>query len=211
MNNTIDALNWRYAAKSFDTTKKVSQSDLTDIIESFRLSPSSFGLEPWKLIVIENDELKNELVNYSYNQKQVGESSHLLVFTIRTDLDDDFIDEHLDNNTKITWATRENLSAYENVMKWYFSAMDQEAKEKWAREQVFISLGVVLNTLAQKWIDSCAIWWFNPAKYDEVLWLSDKKLKSVVVLPIGYRNIDDKYSKSPKVRFENEKIVEFIK
>ena len=110
MNNTLDALNWRYAAKSFDTTKKVSQSDLDDIIESFRLSPSSFGLEPWKLIVIENEGLKNELVNYSYNQKQVGESSQLLVFTIRTDLDDNFIDEHLNNNTKITGASRQDLS-----------------------------------------------------------------------------------------------------
>lgn len=211
MINTIEALNWRYATKSFDTTKKVSQSDLDEIIECFRLTPSSFGLEPWKLIVIENDELKNELVNYSYNQKQVGESSHLLVFTIRTDLDDNFIDEHLDNNTKITGATRESLIGYENVMKSYFSAMDQEAKEKWAREQVFISLWIVLTFLAQKWIDSCAIWWFNSSKYDELLWLSEKKLKSVVVLPIGYRNIDDKYSKSPKVRFEKTKIVEIMK
>ncbi|MDP2090454.1 MAG: NAD(P)H-dependent oxidoreductase [Candidatus Gracilibacteria bacterium] len=211
MTKIIEALNWRYATKSFDTSKKVSSDDLEDIIESFRLTPSSFGLEPWKLIVIENDEIKNELVNYSYNQKQVGESSHLLVFTIRTDLDDNFIDEHLNNNTKITGASRENLSGYENVMKSYFSAMNQEAKEKWAREQVFIALGIVLNTLAQKGIDSCAIGGFNPTKYDELLGLSEKNLKSVVVLPIGYRNIYDKYSKSPKVRYDKQKIVEIIK
>lgn len=211
MTKIIEALNWRYATKSFDTSKKVSSDDLEDIIESFRLTPSSFGLEPWKLIVIENDEIKNELVNYSYNQKQVWESSHLLVFTIRTDLDDNFIDEHLNNNTKITGASRENLSGYENVMKSYFSAMNQEAKEKWAREQVFIALWIVLNTLAQKWIDSCAIGWFNPTKYDELLWLSEKNLKSVVVLPIWYRNIYDKYSKSPKVRYDKQKIVEIIK
>jgi nitroreductase len=71
MTKIIDSLNWRYATKSFDTTKKVSDEDLNEIIETFRLTPSSFGLEPWKLIVIENEGLKNELVNYSYNQKQV--------------------------------------------------------------------------------------------------------------------------------------------
>lgn len=211
MTKIIDALNWRYATKSFDTNKKVSQEDLEEIIETFRLTPSSFGLEPWKLIVIENNDLKKELVNYSYHQKQVWECSHLLVFTIRKDINDDFIDEHLDNNSKITWASREDLSWYENVMKWYFSAMDQNWKEKWAREQVFLALWNVMNTLAQKWIDSCAIWWFNPVKYDEVLWFSEKCIKSVVVLAIGYRNKEDKYSKIPKVRFEKQKIVEIIK
>ena len=211
MTKIIDSLNWRYATKSFDTTKKVSQADLDEIIETFRLTPSSFGLEPWKLIVIENQELKNEMVAYSYNQKQVWECSHLLVFTAVKNIDNDYIDSHLDNNTKITRASREDLSWYENVMKAYFSALDENTKEKWAREQVHIALWNVLNTLAQKWIDSCAIWWFNPKKYDEVLKLSEKWLESVVVLPIWYRSENDKYSQIPKVRFEKDKVVEIIR
>ena len=162
MTKIIDSLNWRYATKSFDTNKKVSDEDINEIIETFRLTPSSFWLEPWKLIIIENQELKNELVNYSYNQKQVWECSHLLVFTAVKNIDDDYIDSHLENNSKITGASRENLSWYENIMKSYFSALDEIAKDKWAREQVYLSLWNVINTLAQKWIDSCAIWWFNP-------------------------------------------------
>lgn len=210
MTNIINSLNWRYATKSFDTSKKVSQADLDEIVEAFRLTPSSFGLEPWKLIIIENDELKNKLVEYSYNQKQVGECSHLLVFTAVKNIDDDYIDAHLDNNSSITWATREQLVSYENVMKSYFSAMDESSKEKWAREQVYLALWNIMNTLAQKWIDSCAIGWFNPKKYDEVLWLSEKWLESVVVLPIWYRSENDKYANKPKVRFSKETVVEII-
>jgi nitroreductase len=96
-------------------------------------------------------------------------------------------------------------------MKSYFSALDDNAKDKWAKEQVYLALWNVMNTLAQKWIDSCAIWWFNPKKYDELLGLWDKWLESVIVLPIWYRNENDKYSQKPKVRFEKDKVIEIIK
>jgi len=211
MTQIIDSLNWRYATKSFDTTKKVSDADLEDIIETFRLTPSSYGLEPWKLIIIENEELKNELVNHSFGQKQVWEASHLLVFTSVKELNDSYIDKHMDLHVKITWATREQLKWYEDVMKSFFSWMDENGKDKWARDQVFIALWSVMNTLAQKSIDSCAIWGFNPKEYDEVLGLAEKGLKSVVVLPIGYRSNDDKYANAPKVRFDRDSIVEIIK
>ena len=124
MTKIIDSLNWRYATKSFDTSKKVCEEDLEEIIEAFRLSASSFWLEPWKLIVIQNEDLKNELMNNSYGQKQVWEASHLLVFTRQTQIDDEYINLFLDNNSKITGNSRENLKWYEDAIMWFLSRMD---------------------------------------------------------------------------------------
>ncbi|NVP18068.1 NAD(P)H-dependent oxidoreductase [Candidatus Gracilibacteria bacterium] len=203
----IENLNWRYATKSFDTSKKVSEGDLEEIIEVFRLTPSSFGLEPWKLIIVENSETREKLQAHSWNQSQITQASHLLVFARVKNIDDNYIDNFLNNNSKITGATREQLSGYENMMKGYFSNMTLESKTSWARDQVFLALGNVMNFLAQKQIDSCAIGGFDPSKYDEILELDKLGLASVVVLPIGYRSSDDKNALRPKVRFSKDEII----
>ena len=211
MNKIIESLNWRYATKSFDTTKKVSEQDLQTIIEAFRLTPSSFWIEPWKLVIVENEELKSKLVEQSYGQKQVWEASHVLVFTRKKDINDEVIDWFLDNMSKIKWVSREDLKWYEDVVKWYFSRLDESWKKSWAEQQVYLALWNVMTVLSEIKIDSCAIWGFNPKWYDELLKLDGKNLASVVVLPIGYRNEDDKYSVSSKVRFSVDEISEIIK
>lgn len=203
----IENLNWRYATKSFDTSKKVSEGDLEEIIEVFRLTPSSFWLEPWKLIIVENSETREKLQAHSWNQSQITQASHLLVFARVKNIDDNYIDNFLNNNSKITLSTREQLSGYENMMKWYFSNMTLESKTSWARDQVFLALWNVMNFLAQKQIDSCAIWGFDPSKYDEILELDKLGLASVVVLPIWYRSSDDKNTLRPKVRFSKDEII----
>jgi len=210
MSELIKSLEWRYATKEFDTSKMISNEDLDEIIEAFRLTSSSFGLEPWKLVIVENKEKREELLSASWNQKQIIEASHLLVFTRVLD-NEKQINSFLDNNSKITWASREDLKWYEDMMKWFFSRLDENAQKLWAHEQVFIALWNVMTVLADKKIDSCAIWGFDPVKYDEILWLKEKWLASVVVLPIGYRSEDDKYSSKPKVRFDREEILEIIK
>jgi len=207
MSELIKKLQWRYATKDFDTLKKVSDSDLEDIIEAFRLTPSSFGLEPWKLIIVENRELRQELQAHSWNQSQITKASHLLVFARVKNIDDAYIDKYLENNSKITWVSREDLVWYEGMIKWYFSSLDEQWKILWASEQVYLALWNVMNLLAQKEIDSCAIWGFNPVKYDEVLDLDKYGLASVVVLPIWYRSSEDKYASKPKVRFNKEEVV----
>jgi nitroreductase/dihydropteridine reductase len=211
MNKIIESLNWRYAVKSFDTTKKVNEEDLNTIIEAFRLTPSSFWLEPWKLIVVENIELKNSLVEHSYGQKQVWEASHVLVFTRKTNINNELVDSYLDNMCSINGATRENLKWYEDVIKWFISNTDDNWKKSWAEQQVYLALWNVMTVLAEMKIDSCAIWWFNPKWYDELLNLEEQGLASVVVLPIWYRNKDDKYLSANKVRFSTEEISEIIK
>ncbi|MDD3793784.1 MAG: NAD(P)H-dependent oxidoreductase [Candidatus Gracilibacteria bacterium] len=207
MSELIKKLEWRYATKDFDPTKKVSEADLEEIIEAFRLTPSSFGLEPWKLVIVENPEIREKLQVYSWNQSQITKASHLLVFARVKNIDDNYIDAYFDKSVKITGATREQLSGYENMMKGNFSNMNDDSKSRWARDQVFLALGNVIHFLAQKQIDSCAIGGFDPAKYDEILELDKLGLASVVVLPIGYRSENDKYSSKPKVRFSKDEVV----
>lgn len=207
MSELIKHLEWRYATKDFDTTKKVSDSDLEEIIEAFRLTPSSFGLEPWKLVIVENPELREKLQTHSWNQSQITKASHLLVFTRVKNIDNNYIDKYFEKTSKITWATKEQLAGYEGMMKWYFSNLSEKAKTSWARDQVFLALWNVMNLLAQKKIDSCAIWGFDPVKYDEILDLDKYGLASVVVLTIWYRSSEDKNASRPKVRFNKDEIV----
>ena len=178
-----------------------------EILEVFRLTPSSFWLEPWKLVIVENPEIREKLQANSWNQSQITKASHLLVFARVKNIDDNYIDAYFDKSVKITWATREQLLGYENMMKWYFSNLNIDSKASWARDQVFLALWNVMHFLAQKQIDSCAIWGFDPSKYDEILELDKLWLASVVVLPIWYRSVDDKYSSKPKVRFSKDEVV----
>jgi len=210
MNKIIEKLNHRYATKEFDVLKSVSKEDLDTIIETFRLTPSSFGLEPWNLVIVENKDIKESLVEHSWGQRQISDNSHLLVLSRVKDLDDKMVNKFLDNNSSITWASREDLKWYEDMMKWFLSRMNENEKIIWANKQVYIALWNVINSLAQLWIDSCPVEWFNPEKYDEILDLEEKWLKSVVVLPIGYRSENDKYAKSPKVRYKTEEILTII-
>lgn len=207
MSELLKNMNWRYATKDFDANKKVSESDLEEILEVFRLTPSSFWLEPWKLVIVENPEIREKLQANSWNQSQITKASHLLVFARVKNIDDNYIDAYFDKSVKITWATRDQLLGYENMMKWYFSNLNIDSKASWARDQVFLALWNVMHFLAQKQIDSCAIWGFDPLKYDEILELDKLGLASVVVLPIWYRSNDDKYSFKPKVRFSKDEII----
>ncbi len=205
--NVLENLNWRYATKSFDPTKKVSQSDLQEILEAFRLSPSGYGLQPWKLIVVENPQTRAELLSHSWNQAQIVDASHLLVFARVENPGDDLVDAYLDDMVVTTGATRENLKGYEDMMKGFLSNLSLEAKNAWADRQVFLSAGNVLAFLANKKIDSCPMEWFVSAKYNEVLGLDALGLSSSLVLPIGYRKEDDKYANAPKVRFPLDTLV----
>lgn len=203
----LDSLNWRYATKVFDKTKKVTEKDLEEIIEAFRLSPSSFWLQPWKLIIVKDEKKRQELLPNSWNQSQIVDASHLLVFARVENPWDKLIDDYLDDMVSTTWATRENLKWYEDMMKWFLNSLSTDQKNAWADRQVMISSWIVMSLLANKNIDSCPIEWFDKSKYNEILWLTELWLSSVLVLPIWYRSQDDKYSSKPKVRFKKENIL----
>lgn len=210
MTEIIDALNWRYACKLFDTTKKVSKVDLDEIIEAFRLATSAFWVQPWKLLVIENQAIRDSLVQYSWNQPQINTCSHLLVLCRITNIDNNYVDKYIETISKVREIPKENLVAYEDRVKWYLNTLWEDWKEYFTTKQVFIALGSLMPVLAMKKIDSCAMTWIDSAKYDEVLKLWEKWLATVAVLPIWYRSEEDKYAKAKKVRFSREEVVEMI-
>lgn len=210
MNKFIENLNWRYATKEFDTSKKVSRGDLDEIIEVFRLSASGFWLQPWKLFVIEDEDLKKQIMGAAWNQKQVWENSYLLVFAKNLNVDKNLVDKYLDRSAELNWISRYDLSGYEQTLLWFVDSTPREYLQIFSENQVYLSLWNILAFLADKKIDSCPVWGFDNEKVDAILSLRDKWFASVILLPIGYRSENDTNLKRKKVRFEKEDIFEIM-
>lgn len=210
MNKIIEDLNWRYATKAFDESKKISKEDLDTIVEAFRLTPSSFGLQPWKLVIVKDQSIKESLVEHSWGQKQIANCSELLVLTRKNDFWNKNVEDYIADTMETRWATKESVQWYEDMMKGFLSGMDDDKKQVWVNKQIYIALWNLMTVCANMHIDSCPVEGFIPAKYDEILGLTEKWLSSVVVLPIWYRDISDKYSELKKVRFPTNSILEII-
>lgn len=208
--NHIEKLNWRYAAKDFDTTKKVSDEDLNSLAESLRLAASSFGLQPWKFLFISNEDIKKELLPVSWNQGQVVNCSHHVVFCMPTKFGDEDVDRFVKSTAEVRGQSVEELEGYGNMMKGFISKMNEDQKMAWMKNQVYLALGSFLVTCAELGIDSCPMEGISQPDYDKILGLADKGLQSVVACPVGYRSTDDKYSSLPKVRYPQSDVIEFL-
>lgn len=195
----IHALEWRSATKQFDTSKEVSQQDLNTLIEAANLAPTSGGMQPFKLVVVKNKQLQEDLVQDSYNQTQVAQASHVLVFAIEENMEG-LVDRYVDRAVEVRNMKKEDLQGYADSMNYYIGSMDETTKVSWAKSQAFISLGMVMAAAAELKIDSCPMEGFVSDNYQEKLDLKSKNLKPVVILPIGYRSSEDKYADLPKVR-----------
>lgn len=207
MKNIIDALNWRYATKDFSPDKKVSESDIKTIKEAFRLSPSSYGVQPWKLVVVENKNLRQKLVEHSYGQKKVAEASHLFVLCRPSKFSLSYIDAFLDDIAKTRGVSRNDLVGYENMMKWDLGSKNEIDIKYWMEKQIYIALWNLMTVCATMGIDACPMEGFNPQKYNEILWLSDMWLSAVVLLTVWYRSDKDDYAKLAKVRFDEKDVI----
>lgn len=205
--NIIEDLRWRYAVKKFDTQKKISEEELHIFLESLQLTASSFGLQPWKFVVVENMELRKKLLEHSWNQAQVVDASHLIILCRKTHIDAQLVEEYVSDMMQKTWADSTALEWYKNMMLGFVSGLDNDAQKNWAEKQVYISLWNALSTLAQMKIDSCPMEWFSKEKYDEILELTDLWLASTLVLPIWYRAVDDSYASRDKIRYSLERLI----
>lgn len=206
----INNLNWRYATKKFDTTRKVSSSDLEILKEAVRLSASSFGLQPYKVINVESKEVREKLRAASYGQPQVTEASNLFVFCAYLDL----TSEHIDNYIKLIAETRnidlQELKGFSDSMKNTFSNNTSEQNHVWAAHQPYIALGNLLNTCAMMNIDACPMGGIDPDKYDEILGLSKQGLRAEMIATIGYRSGEDVTGNWAKVRKPVSELFETI-
>ncbi|MCX7548348.1 NAD(P)H-dependent oxidoreductase [Xanthomarina sp. F1114] len=196
----INKLQWRYATKAFKPNKIVPTEKLDIIKQAFNLTASSYGLQPIKLILLRNKELQEQLLPYAMNQQQIIQASHLLVICIQTNIDKAFVKNYFDRVHKIRNTPKDILKPFESFLIDNFENKTQQDIENWAVNQAYLALGNLMTVCAMEGIDSCPMEGFMPEKYDELLGLEKEGLKSVLLLPIGYRADDDKFADFKKVR-----------
>lgn len=206
----LENLNWRYATKKFDVDKKVSPEDVAALLESIQLSASSYGLQPYEVFVIEDPELREKLREVSWNQPQITDASHLLVFANMISIDENYINAYLKNISKTRNLELENLKGLEDMLKNTVLNLSAEEQSVWTANQAYIALGNFLAAAANLKIDTCPMEGFIPEKYDEILGLKEKGLTTAVIATMGYRSDEDSMQHAPKVRKHKEELFHLI-
>jgi len=205
--NIIESLEWRYACKKFDPSKKLTDAQIETLKNAFNLTPTSFGLQPVKMIIIKDQELKDEIFPHAYYQEQVKTCSHLLVICIDTVVDENTVDKYFDYEKKVRGTSEEVVGTFRKQLKEMYGSMSPEAIEKSSVFQTYIILGNLMTVCAVEKIDNCPMEGFIPDKVDELLNLKEKNLKSVLMLPVGFRAEDDIMNSMKKVRKPLEDII----
>lgn len=207
MTNIIDALNWRYATKAYDTTKKLDSVQVDTLIESVRLAPSSFGLPVYKVIHVKDAETREKLKTAAWGQTQITDASEFLVFAAKTNLNKTDINDFMNEVSKTRNVPVESLTVYADMIKGSVGSRSAEENIVWATKQAYIGLGVLLATAALERIDASPMEGFDSAQFDDILGLKELNLKSVVVIAIGYRSNNDEHSSLTKVRISKESLM----
>ncbi len=208
---TLELLQWRYATKKFDPSKKISEAIWKTLEQSLVLSPSSFGLQPWQFFVVRNPEIRQKLLEPAWGQKKVVEASHLVVFAIKKDIDNDYVDHYIERMAEVQQVSPDNLQGFANMVKGYLQDPPFPLEvDKWTAKQAYIALGFFMNCAAMMGVDTAPMEGFIPSKYDEILDLNSKGCSAVVLCAAGYRAEDDKHSSDPKVRFPTNDVVQYV-
>ncbi|MBN2807554.1 MAG: NAD(P)H-dependent oxidoreductase [Prolixibacteraceae bacterium] len=196
----VKNLEWRYATKKFDRSKKVNASDLEKIKEAVKLSASSYGLQAYKVLVIENAEIRQQLRSVSWDQAQITDSSLLFVFCNYTHVNGPVIDDYMQLIANTKGVRVDELSAYAEMIRGSVARRTSEQVQNWTSKQTYIALANLLSATAELKIDACPMEGFDAAKYDEILGLKEKGLTTSVIAAVGYRSADDAAQYAPKVR-----------
>ena len=202
----IQALEWRYAAQKFSLDKKISEDKLQLILKAANLTATSLGIQPFKIIVLQQD--LDYLKSATFDQENIQTCSHLLILCSREDVDDEYVAKYVEYMEHVRDLEKGSLVKYKNMCQNFVSKLDEHRKKNWINNQVYILLGNLMTACALLQVDSCPMEGFNAKLVDEILQLPEKNLRSVLLLPIGYRAVDDKYSSMKKVRLPLEEIVE---
>ena len=204
----IDQLNWRYATKQFDPTRKISAQDWAALEEALVLTPSSFGLQPWTFLVIDDAEVRARLLLASYGQPQVVDASHLVVFATKTNYNEADVDAHVRQAARTRRVGIDALDGLRTMaVRSVVQGMDETARRNWATNQTYIALGNLVTSAALLGIDAAPMEGFERNRYDDLLGLRARGLTASVIAALGYRLPGDKYAATPKVRFPREEVV----
>jgi nitroreductase len=207
----MTALNWRYATKAFDPSKKIAPDLWEKLEDTLVLSPSSFGLQPYKFLVINDAAKREELMGYAWGQRQVVDASHFVVFAGRTSATEDEINEFLELTASARNDPKASLDGYAGMIRGFLLNDDFKAfAPHWTARQAYIALGNLLTSAALLGVDACPMEGLDPAKFTEALGLADEGYAALVGCALGYRSADDKYASLPKVRFDKSKLVQHV-
>ena len=204
----IEDLKWRHAVKAYDSTKKVSEEDLNKILEAARLAPTSSGLQPFRVIVVENQELKEQMVKGALNPEVMRDCSHVLVFAAWDNYSEEKIDKVYDYHTDVRELPRGRFSSYTDQLKTIYGAQAAEENFAHTARQTYIALGLAMAQAAELKIDSTPAEGFSNEVVDEILGLKELGLKSVTLLYLGYRDSENDWlSKMKKVRIPMDEFI----
>ncbi len=203
-------LHWRAAIKKFDSAKKIPAATWQTLEQALVLSPSSYGLQPWKFFVVTDAALRATLQQHSWNQSQITDASHLVVLARRTDMTPQDVDKYVDRIAEVRSVPKAALDAYRSMMLGSITGKSSIELEVWNARQVYIALGGFLTACAVLGVDACPMEGFDSTKYDELLGLRAQGFSATVVATAGYRASDDPYTKSAKVRFRHSEMVQHV-
>jgi nitroreductase len=210
-NQLAEALNWRYAVKAFDPARQIPAGTWAALEDALIKSPSSFGLQPYRFLVITDKALREKLVAHSWGQRQVADSSHFVVFLARTEVKAEHVDHFVKRIAEVRGTTPDALKGYRDVI--VGSVVEGQGAAhaaQWAARQAYIALGQLMTSAALLNVDACPMEGFSPADYDEVLGLKGTGFTAVVACALGYRSASDKYAALPKVRFPASELIQNI-
>ena len=207
----IEQMKWRYATKIFDPTKKIPTDIWNALEESLVLTPSSFGLQPWKFFVVTDPAIKEKLVAASWNQTQPQDCSHHVIFAIKKDTGPAEVEKYIRRIVELRGGTLEAQEGFKKMMLGFLSQPAEKLdRNAWAALQVYIALGNFMTSAALLGVDTCPMEGILPAKYDEILGITGKGYHTFVACAAGYRAESDKYASISKVRFKLEDVIERI-
>jgi nitroreductase len=204
----LAALRWRYATKKFDPTRTIPADLWSTLEEALVLTPSSFGLQPWKFFVVNDPALRAQLVPVSWNQTQVVDASHFVVFARRDNLPESELDRHVARVSEITGAPTASLAGLRSMMAGFCDKARSEGwLNSWADRQLYIALGSFMTCAATLGVDTCPMEGLDPSKYDEILGLAGTGFSTLVACAAGYRAADDAHAGRPKVRYPASEVI----
>lgn len=204
MNAFLENQNWRYATKKFDATKIITTEDLDTLKEAIRLSSSSYGLQPYKVILVKNPELRAKIQPSAWGQSQIIEASHVIVFANEINFGATEIDNYIKNTSETRAIPAQSLQGYADFMKANITALSEENRNNWTAKQTYLALGNLLNAAAELKIDVTPMEGFVPAEVNEILGLEALGLNATLIATLGYRHEDDATQYYKKVRKSNE-------
>tara|TARA_R100000935_G_scaffold32215_1_gene52747 strand:+ start:304 stop:936 length:633 start_codon:yes stop_codon:yes gene_type:complete len=210
MNTYIEDLNWRYATKTFDPNKKISEKDLDTLLEAIQLTASSYGLQPYEIIVVKDAALRAKLKKASWNQTQITDASEVIVFANKTNITNSYVESYLQDIAQTRDLKIEDLQGLKGMLESTILKLNPEDQSTWAAKQAYIALGNFLSAAANLRIDTCPMEGFDVSKYDELLNLKEKGLTTAVIATIGYRCEEDTTQFAAKVRKSKNDLINTI-